>query len=86
MSTYCKRCGAMVEADLTIDGYGVRCWCAGDAYRILLQINKRLVEDGERLARLLESHTPYDEMPFEDEYEALDQHDSLMKEMEGRDG
>lgn len=34
-STYCKRCGAMIEADLSIDGYGVRCGCAGEEYRKL---------------------------------------------------
>ena len=43
MPTYCKRCGSMVEADLTIDGYGVRCGCAGEEYRSALQTIKRLM-------------------------------------------
>ena len=32
---YCKQCGAMIEPDLEIDGYGVRCECAGKEYRNL---------------------------------------------------
>ena len=50
------------------------------------QTIERLKKDGERLAKLLKSHTPFDEMPYEDDYEALDQHNALMKEIEVDNG
>lgn len=91
MSTYCKRCGVMIESDLAIDGYGVRCRCAGDAYRILLQINKRLVEDGEILAHELKVQDKINKINS-NEFDgssifvdnALAQHTRLMKEMEDK--
>jgi hypothetical protein len=73
----------MIEADLTIDGYGVRCGCAGEEYRFARRTIKRLVEDGERLAKSLKWHSGKF-APNLCTKEVVRLHTTLMKEMEDK--